>query len=158
MEEIWMPVKNFPGYLISNMGRLKSFKRNKVRILKPLKGKYLHYSLQYGTKYKHCSIHRLIAIHFIVNPENKPEVNHKDGNKQNNNIYNLEWATICENRQHAYRTGLQKSGQRKLTISQIKEIRIKHPIHTILQLSREYNVHSKTIYDILHNVNYKNII
>ena len=55
---------------------------------------------------KYCLVHRLVANAFIPNPENKRCINHKDGNKKNNNINNLEWVSYSENMKHAYRTGL----------------------------------------------------
>jgi HNH endonuclease len=58
-----------------------------------------------------CSIHRLLAVTFIPNPENKPQVNHKDGNKLNYALSNLEWATPSENMQHAFDAGLVKPPQ-----------------------------------------------
>ncbi len=70
---------------------------------------------------KDTLIHRLLAEIFIENPNKKPTVNHRDGNKLNNNIDNLEWATYSENNQHAMSTGL--NGIRKLNTIQIREIR-----------------------------------
>lgn len=68
-------------------------------------------------------VHRLVAMAWIINPRNKPEVNHIDGNKLNNSVGNLEWVTHSENRTHAYRTGLQVGPHRKLTDDQVREIR-----------------------------------
>lgn len=59
-----------------------------------------------GKKF-HLSIHRLVALHFIDNPNNYPEVNHKDGNKKNNHFTNLEWVTSSQNQKHAFKLGLQ---------------------------------------------------
>jgi hypothetical protein len=68
-----------------------------------LKGGYLNIFLGKGNQYK---VHRLVAIQFIINPKNKPCVNHKDGNKVNNHVDNLEWVTVAENNNHAFDTGL----------------------------------------------------
>ena len=59
---------------------------------------------------KVVATHRLVALAFLPNPDNKPQINHIDGNKQNNNISNLEWCTASENLKHAFRTGLNKGG------------------------------------------------
>ncbi len=110
-EEIWKAVADSNGeYHISNHGRVKSYKCGKERILKPylLGGglPYYAYSLHIKNKRKICKVHRLVALAFIPNPDNKPQVNHKDGNKTNNHINNLEWVTHQENVQHAWDTGL----------------------------------------------------
>jgi len=68
---------------------------------------YLHVKLFKDGVRKHYSIHRLVALNFIKNTDNKPQVNHKDGNKQNNHISNLEWATAKENIRHSVKMGLQ---------------------------------------------------
>lgn len=123
MEEIWRDIPSLEGaYQASNLGRIKSLsrlvnhpsggvKRIKERILKIALGTSGYYIVGIAINGKNTTktVHRLIAKTFIDNPENKPEVNHKDGNKLNNNLSNLEWSTVSENRYHAFRTGLQKA-------------------------------------------------
>ena len=107
-EEIWKAVADSNGqYYVSSWGRVKSFKHGKERILKHwiVKG-YVFVQLSKNQKQKSMSIHRLVAESFIANPLNKETVNHKDGNKTNNFLDNLEWMTHKENTQHAWRNGL----------------------------------------------------
>jgi len=114
MKEQWKDIKDYEGhYKISNLGRVKNVKRNNNRynkLLKLKKGtdkyKYYHISLFKNGLCKEVSIHRLVAQAFIPNPDNKPEVNHIDGNKVNNKIDNLEWCTHKENFKHASKNGL----------------------------------------------------
>lgn len=119
--ELWanIPVADFAHlYKISNRGRLLILSRkvmfgphlvtrpDKIAIGCPDKNGYLIFCLREKDKCKMVKIHRLVAQAFIPNPENKKEVNHKDGDKQNNNDWNLEWATPLENITHAVRKGL----------------------------------------------------
>lgn len=99
-------IQDFPKYSITEDGHVINIETNKV--LKPLLNKvgYLQLGLYISGKQTRKYLHRLIAEAFIPNPENKPEVNHIDGNKQNNSISNLEWVTPSENRKHAYTIGL----------------------------------------------------
>ena len=113
MEEIWKDVKGYEGiYRISNLGRIKSLKRFNVpqdRLLNQvsLNNKGYHtVMLSANGSPKRFLIHRLIAISFIPNPNNKPYINHIDGNPLNNSISNLEWCTQKENMVHASLTGL----------------------------------------------------
>ena len=100
--ENWKDVPNYEGYYqVSNLGRMKSFNLNKETIL--TKPNYNHYSTIILCKNKirkSFRIHRLVAICFLPNPENKPQVNHIDGNKCNNTVVNLEWVTSQENQIH----------------------------------------------------------
>jgi hypothetical protein len=108
MEE-WRNIPGFEGlYQVSNMGRVKSLSRKKGRILKPVvhSNGYMRINLYAGKKPQRKYVHRLVAETFLVNPQNKREVNHLDGDKTNNSIFNLEWATPRENGKHSSKTGL----------------------------------------------------
>jgi hypothetical protein len=109
-QEIWKDINKFEGiYQVSNFGRVKSFKQFKDGLIlsnKNSNGGYLSLILSCKTHKLHTRIHRLVAQAFIPNPENKPEVNHRDGNKQNNHVDNLEWTTRAENSRHAIESGL----------------------------------------------------
>ena len=111
----WKDVKGFEGfYQISDYGDVKSLDRfdgiRKIngRNIKPSlkQNGYMQIGLRKEGKRKWFSIHRLVAIHFLDNPENKPQVNHIDCNKQNNNVKNLEWVTAQDNYRHAQVNGL----------------------------------------------------
>jgi hypothetical protein len=98
MEE-WRTIQEFPNYDVSNLGNIKNNKSGKM--LKPcVKSGYYHVGLVNDKNKKTCKVHRLLAIAFIENPEKKSEVNHKDKNKLNNNLTNLEWMTRRENNIH----------------------------------------------------------
>lgn len=93
----------YTNYYITEDAKLFSSKKQ----MKPYEGdRYQKCVLKINGKPTMKYIHRLVAEAFIPNPDNKPEVNHKDGNKLNNNVSNLEWVTLSENRLHAYKTGL----------------------------------------------------
>lgn len=105
MKEKWKPVEGFEGlYEISNHGRLKSYKKQKdgyILSVKHSSGWYLSCTLLKDGKSFYVRIHRLVAEHFLRKPEVGEEINHKDMNKQNNHVDNLEWVTKSENVRHA---------------------------------------------------------
>ena len=102
LQEFWLPVINFPRYEISSLGNIRS-SITKQPLKKRLNQKgYEFIGLRNNSgKQKTCLIHRLVAIHFISNPYNKKEVNHKWGNKRDNRASELEWATRNGNENHA---------------------------------------------------------
>ena len=98
-EELWKPIESFENYEISTLGRIKNTTTD--RILKVNnKGGYLCISLVNSFEKPAFKVHRLVALAFIPNPENKTDVNHKDKNGLNNNLSNLEWMTRQENNIH----------------------------------------------------------
>lgn len=96
-------------YLISSKGRIFSKYSNKILKQSVSNCGYLRVDIYKNKKHKKMSVHRLVAIAFIENPDNLPEVNHKDGNKTNNCVENLEWVTPSENDYHAYLTGIKRA-------------------------------------------------
>ena len=123
MEE-WRPVVGYEGlYEVSNMGRVKSVERMKwngkgyqkipERILKTIENiwGYLLVNLYQDGKMKSCSVHRLVATAFLPNPYNLPVINHRDENKQNNIVSNLEWCTYSHN--NTYNDRAKKIGEKQ---------------------------------------------
>ena len=103
----WLPIKNYEGlYEVSDTGLVRNSK-GQIRSAKPNKNvQYLQIDLYKQNIRTHKYIHRLVAETFIPNPNNLSEINHIDGNKQNNLVSNLEWVSKKENAEHAIRTGL----------------------------------------------------
>ncbi len=103
-----MVINNFNDYTIYEDGTIKN-KNSHILKCKHSRTGYLQVTLY--NNHKKCTVypHRLVAEHFIPNPDNLPQVNHKDGNKDNCNSYNLEWCTASDNIKHAYSNGLHKT-------------------------------------------------
>jgi hypothetical protein len=119
MDEIWKPFN--AEVEVSNLGNVRTIDRKvryadkyinaRGRVLKPAADKkgYLRVAFKHNGKHTTFKVHRLVAQLFVSNDLNKPMVNHKDGNKKNNNFENLEWMTNSENVQHAFDKGLIKA-------------------------------------------------
>ncbi len=168
--EVWGDVPNWEGfYQATACGKVCSVERKVARpsvlfgivytsvpqkILTPRVGKDGYHRVKLSRRGKSCSqlLSRLVAMTFVPNPENKPEVNHKDANKANNRADNLEWATPGENTQHAESLGLrprgEKNGNSRFTEEDVREIRRlrneeKLPL---LEIGKRYNARYGTIY------------
>lgn len=118
-------------------------------------------------KMKTVTLHRLVATAFLGNPDNLPQINHKDGNKENNHVGNLEWISQAGNQQHARRTGLYKNQRRgegvwlsKLDESKVKEIRQKYVprLYGFRKLAIEYGVDYRAIWSVIHRETWRHVI
>lgn len=172
-KEIWRDIENYEGlYQVSNLGNVRSlnYGRSKVkRNLQIVVNKHLGYcqvGLTKNKKTKTFRVHRLVAMTFIPNPENKSEVNHINGIKIDNRANNLDWVTPKENTYHARTTKLTRQNGEdsvlsKLTNEQVRSIRDEYikgsRDHNIYTIAKKYSVSITTIHDIIHNETYKGI-
>lgn len=106
-EEVWKNIEGFINYEVSNTGKIKNKITNK-ELAGGIKRGYRQVILMNNNKRYYKLVHRLVAETFIPNYTKRPQINHIDGNKLNNNVENLEWCTRSENMIHAYKTGLEK--------------------------------------------------
>lgn len=128
--QVWEPIKGYENYSVSNYGEVKNSRGRLLKSYRDGKG-YMSVALCRNGIPKTSTVHRLVAIAFIPNPENKPTVNHINGIKTDNRAENLEWASQSENNKHAYDTGLsvakrnvgEQNGRAKLTNSNVFEIK-----------------------------------
>lgn len=120
--EVWANIPNYDDYQVSNLGRICSYKNNDRKIIKGWiqNTGYLTVCLD-AKKY---SVHRLVAEVFVHKIKGKEVVNHKDGNKLNNKVENLEWCTTVENIKHAYSIGLMNNAIEKLKNNKIRAKKI----------------------------------
>lgn len=171
--------KKIPGYdfdyYITTDGRVWTNQRKNgiERFMKlvPHKDSYLHVGLYQNGKQKVKRVHRLVAEAFIPNPDNKPYINHIDGNRQNNDVSNLEWCTQAENVWHSIHVlgrwsysekqrksaSVQGKKMRKLDMETAKKIRQEYASGTTssIKLSRKYGLSKPCVLRILHNQSYK---
>ncbi len=153
-------IKGYEDYYVTKSGKIFSTLTNKeLKYDRSCKGGYCKVTLSDRRLGRpvHILVHRIVATQFIPNPYNLPEVNHKDGNKNNNSIYNLEWCTAEYNRRHAKNAGLYKveedSPRAKLTKEQV--IQIYKDWETCkykTTLAKKYNVSDALIGEIIRGV------
>ena len=172
-------MKDVVGYedyfQVTKDGRIWSKRTNKFLKQTVSKTGYYTISTRIGGRKGTCKcfkVHRLVAEAYIDNPENKPFVNHIDGNKLNNHVSNLEWCTNRENILHALELGLitgdhckgELNSSAKLTNNQVKQIREEFKNHTFknktefcTEYSKKYNIHRSSMFDLLNNKTYKSV-
>ena len=175
--EQWRDIAGFEGlYQVSDLGRFRSFDKIRAigrgqrlipgRVLKPTLGFSGYWVLSlsdHSRQKRQYRAHRLIAQAFIPNPNKKPEINHKNGNRADNRLDNLEWVTASENHQHAFVTGLQvaRCGEShhnaKLTEFQVRVIRRLYEFGGITQtaIAALFNVAYQTIHVIVRHKRWK---
>ena len=156
--EIWKDIDGYEGlYQVSSLGRIKSYKCKKEKILK-LGSNPLGYSiigLWKNRKQKFYPVHRLVANTFITNKHNKREVNHIDGNKKNNNVTNLEWATRSENMKHAVNKGLLVIKGNKIEPKKIEQLSLDNKLirvwNSCNEIVKELKISDSHIYSCCKN-------
>lgn len=179
-DEIWKEIKGYETYYeISNYGRVRALERicfrqtyyvkNKSKFLKPHAYKsstsngYLSITLCKENKLKTFLVHRLVALHFIENQNNYPHVNHKDFNKLNNHISNLEWVTHQQNIDHCIKNGHtdykgEKNRFARFTEKEILEIRkLRKEGFSIRKLGKLFNTHPSVISNISNRKTWKHL-
>lgn len=171
--EIWKTIEGFNNYEVSNYGNVRkkacniiyknkmkaSYKEKKLK--KELSKNYLRVTLSQNNIQKKFLIHRLVALYFLNNENQKKCVNHIDGNKINNNYLNLEWCTHSENELHSYNFLGKININRKLNKEDIEDIlkncfkwKNKSNPGNIKIFADKYNVHKTTIYNVLNRKYY----
>jgi hypothetical protein len=162
LESTWRDIANFPGYQVSQRGEVRSLKRNRLLALVPRERGYLAVNLYREGKPHNCLVHRLVAQAFCGDIPPGYHVNHKDGDKANNDASNLEIVTPEENRRHALRTGLIKRGEdnprAKLTEADVRELRRLHAEGTTVRvLTRRYDLSEHGVYLILRRKTWRHV-
>lgn len=151
-------------YSINRKGEIYSYHSNKLMKLMKDKDGYLKVNLSKNGKSRKYIVHRLVAQTFLENPNKFPQVNHKNGIKDDNRVENLEWCTVSSNHKHAFKIGLKnhkgsKHPNSKLTEKEVLNIRRYYKIKNITQqeLANKYNVDRKTIGRIINRVTWRHV-
>ena len=162
--EVWKTITNFPRYSVSSHGRIKNSETGRILKINPNSRGYYQVGFTLHNKYHPKTVHRLVALAFIPNPGNKPQVNHKDGIKKHNESDNLEWVTNSENQIHAYDNGLSSNlgethPKAVFTEHDVLVIRYDyiHSKNSHRKLGKKYGVSASAIRDIVNRKTWKHI-
>lgn len=157
-KEIWCQHPNADNYLVSNLGNIKSLKTNKLLKVTHNRNDYNNITLIFNDRRKSISVHRMVLESFFDISNNIYEVNHIDGNKNNNKLENLEWLTRKENLDHAYKNKLYKirkgelNNNCKLTDKEVGEIRSLYKTgKTMKELKEIFSISTTHICGIINN-------
>lgn len=143
-EEEWSEIRGFPNYVISSFGRIGNWTTGTELKPRPSGWGYLQVMLSINGKQFTKSIHLLVAEYFVPGMDEGLEPNHKDGNKQNNYAYNLEWVTKGMNNQHALDTGLRKPRGTSVVASTGERF------SSVKECAEYFGCHSTTISSVLN--------
>ena len=144
----WKTITEASNYEVSTDGQVRNRTTKKILKGRLSKNGYLQVSIKIDATQKFCNryIHRLVALHFIQNPNNKREVNHIDGNKENNTLSNLEWVTSSENQKHRHLIGNKKTSNRHIGMFNKKGEMVKD-FNSILEAVAYFNKTSRVNID-----------
>ena len=144
----WRTITEASNYEVSTNGQVRNRTTKKILKGRLSKNGYLQVSIKIDATQKFCNryIHRLVALHFIQNPNNKREVNHIDGNKENNTLSNLEWVTSSENQKHRHLIGNKKTSNRHIGMFNKKGKMVKD-FNSILEAVAYFNKTSRVNID-----------
>ena len=144
----WRTITEASNYEVSTNGQVRDRTTKKILKARLSKNGYLQVSIKIDATQKFCNryIHRLVALHFIQNPNNKREVNHIDGNKENNTLSNLEWVTSSENQKHRHLIGNKKTSNRHIGMFNKKGEMVKD-FNSILEAVAYFNKTSRVNID-----------
>ena len=144
----WKTITEASNYEVSTNGQVRNRTTKKILKGRLSKNGYLQVSIKIDATQKFCNryIHRLVALHFIQNPNNKREVNHIDGNKENNTLSNLEWVTSSENQKHRHLIGNKKTSNRHIGMFNKKGEMVKD-FNSILEAVAYFNKTSRVNID-----------
>jgi hypothetical protein len=160
--DYWRGVPGYPNYQVSRRGEVRSLKRGKLLAQVAGKRGYLLVNLYRDGRPKNFLVHRLVATAFIGAIPEGWQVNHKDGDKHNNDVDNLEIVTAEQNRQHAVRRGLMRRGEvnakAKLTEEEVRDVRRRRAAgEKVRHIAGHYDLSERAVYLICRRLTWRHV-